>query len=146
MSETPRPSSKNRRNPERRLTPRAGTGGAIWYVLGFMLLLAIAQAFFYQMQGGETISYSDFKNLVRQDKVQEITLSDERVRGLQRRYVEVWADRLRELHDGLGPDRARAMAHAAFGLLNSTPHSAVLPEDEMREILEQMAAGALGLR
>src|SRR6476620_10309264 len=82
MSETPRPSSKNRRNPERRLTPRAGTGGAIWYVLGFMLLLAIAQAFFYQMQGGETISYSDFKNLVRQDKVQEITLSDERVRGL----------------------------------------------------------------
>jgi AcrR family transcriptional regulator len=70
----------------------------------------------------------------------------ERVRGLQRRYVEVWADRLRELHDGLSPDRARAMSHAAFGMLNSTPHSAVLPEAEMREILEQMAAGALGLR
>jgi cell division protease FtsH len=64
------------------MTPRPGTGGAIWYVLGFMLLLAIAQAFFYQVQGGETISYSDFKNLVRQDKVQEVTLSDERVRGL----------------------------------------------------------------
>ena len=64
------------------MAPRPGAGGAIWYVLGFMLLLALAQAFFYQMQGGETISYSDFKNDVRQDKVQEVTISEERVRGL----------------------------------------------------------------
>ena len=41
---------------------------------------------------------------------------------------------------------ANARGIAVVGLLNSTPHSAVLPEDEMREILEQMAAGALGLR
>ena len=27
------------------------------------------------------------------------------------------------------------MAHAAFGLINSTPHSAVLPEAEMRAML-----------
>jgi cell division protease FtsH len=82
MADTPRPPTRNRRSGDRRLSPRPGAGGAIWYVLGFMLLLALAQAFFYQVQGGETISYSDFKNYVRQDRVQEVTLSDERVRGL----------------------------------------------------------------
>ena len=43
------------------------------------------------------------------------------------------------------PKRSRAMAHAAFGLINSTPHSARLPEPEMGAMLEQMAVGALGL-
>ena len=33
----------------------------MWYVLGFLLLLALAQAFFSQIQTGETVSYSDFK-------------------------------------------------------------------------------------
>jgi cell division protease FtsH len=81
MADTPRPPARNRRTGERRVNPRS-PGSAIWYVLGFMLLLAVAQAFFYQMQGGETISYSDFKNLIREDKVQEVTLSEEHVRGL----------------------------------------------------------------
>ena len=35
------------------------------------------------------------------------------------------------------------MAHATFGLINSTPHSAVLPEPEMGAMLEGMAARAL---
>jgi AcrR family transcriptional regulator len=69
----------------------------------------------------------------------------ERVRTLQRRYVDVWADRLRELHPDLDATRARAMAHATFGLLNSTPHSAMLPEPEMGATLEEMAARALSL-
>ena len=67
----------------------------------------------------------------------------EKVRSLQRRYVDVWADRLREVHDGLTPRRARAMAHAAFGLINSTPHSAMLPEPEMASVLKGMALRAL---
>jgi cell division protease FtsH len=54
----------------------------VWYVLGFLLLLALAQAFFYQLQGGETIPYSEFKTLVRQDRVQEVTLGEDRIRGL----------------------------------------------------------------
>ena len=45
----------------------------------------------------------------------------EQVRSLQREYVDVWAAQLRRLHRGLHTDRARAMAHAAFGLINSTP-------------------------
>ena len=69
----------------------------------------------------------------------------ERVRGLQRRYVGLWASRLCEVHEGLPPKRARAMAHAAFGMLNSTPHSAMLPEPEMSGVLEEMALRALGL-
>lgn len=69
----------------------------------------------------------------------------ERVRGLQRRYVELWARRLREVRPGLTAKRARAMAHATFGLLNSTPHSAMLPEPEMRALLTAMAQHALSL-
>ena len=69
----------------------------------------------------------------------------ERVRSLQRRYVGVWADRLREVHPGLSPKQARAAAHAAFGLINSTPHSARLPEEEMRTLLASMALRALGV-
>ena len=67
----------------------------------------------------------------------------ERVRDLQRRYVELWVDQLREVHRGLPADRARAMSHAVFGLLNSTPHSALVSEAEMRSMLEQMALAAL---
>lgn len=68
----------------------------------------------------------------------------ERVRTLQREYVEVWATGLQQAHDGLGVARARAMAHATFGLINSTPHSALLPEPEMRDLLTGMALDALG--
>lgn len=69
----------------------------------------------------------------------------ERVRTLQRRYVELWAGRIREVHPALTPARARATAHAAFGLLNSTPHSAMLPEPEMRALLTDMALRSLAL-
>ena len=69
----------------------------------------------------------------------------ERVRTLQREYVELWADRLREVHVGLEPDRARAMSHAAFGLINSTPHSGLLPDGDMSLLLRQMALQSLGI-
>lgn len=67
----------------------------------------------------------------------------EQVRSLQRRYVELWVDQLRQLHRGLPAKKARAMAHATFGLLNSTPHSAMLSVPEMRAMLERMAMSAL---
>jgi AcrR family transcriptional regulator len=67
----------------------------------------------------------------------------ERVRHLQREYVDVWATQLRRLHRGLHTDRARAMAHAAFGLINSTPHSGLIPDEAMRVVLHRMALGAL---
>ena len=69
----------------------------------------------------------------------------EQVRTLQRKYVDVWAGRLRELHPDLTMDRARAMSHAAFGLINSTPHSGLLPDEDMHHLLADMALRALSL-
>ena len=69
----------------------------------------------------------------------------EQVRALQRAYVDVWATQLQAVHPGLGREQARSMAHAAFGLINSTPHSALLPDPAMGELLHRMALGALGL-
>ncbi|GAA2771740.1 TetR/AcrR family transcriptional regulator [Nonomuraea dietziae] len=58
------------------------------------------------------------------------------IRRLQRLYVEEWVTVLAELHPGCPPPRLRAATHAAFGLLNSTPHSAgELPPEAMREVL-----------
>lgn len=69
----------------------------------------------------------------------------ERVRSLQRSYVDLWAAQLRGVHPGLARREATARVHAAFGLLNSTPHSAFLPEPQMREMLQDMAVRALGV-
>jgi AcrR family transcriptional regulator len=44
-----------------------------------------------------------------------------RIRRLQRLYVEEWVEVLTALHDGLSDGEARVLAHAAFGLMNSTP-------------------------
>jgi cell division protease FtsH len=54
---------------------------AVWYVLAFLLLLALGQAFFFTLQSGRTIQYSEFKNLVRSGKVQEVIVAEDRVRG-----------------------------------------------------------------
>ena len=66
-----------------------------------------------------------------------------RVRRLQRRYVEVWVDVLDQLHPGDDAPACRARAHAVFGLINSTPHSAGrLPRPEMATLLAGMAWAA----
>ena len=43
------------------------------------------------------------------------------IRRLQRLYVEEWVSVLATLRPGLEPAEARVLAHAAFGLMNSTP-------------------------
>lgn len=55
-----------------------------------------------------------------------------------------WVSVLRSLNSGLAESDARVMAHAAFGLLNSTPHSTKTAEQEAsREVLRAMTAAAL---
>ncbi|GAB7143719.1 SACE_7040 family transcriptional regulator [Mycobacterium riyadhense] len=49
--------------------------------------------------------------------------AERQVRKAQRQYVELWVGTLRELNPALAEADARLMAHAVFGLLNSTPHS-----------------------
>ena len=53
----------------------------MWYVLGLLLLLALGQAFFFSIQSGRTIPYSEFKGMVRDGKVQEVVVAEDRVRG-----------------------------------------------------------------
>ena len=69
----------------------------------------------------------------------------ERVRALQRAYVDVWATQLRRLDPSLSPETSRTRAHVLFGLLNSTPHAGRLPDPLMHDVLRDMAHGALGL-
>jgi AcrR family transcriptional regulator len=69
----------------------------------------------------------------------------ERVRHLQREYVDLWAAQLRGRHPRLSRNEARSMAHATFGLLNSTPHSRQLPDEAMRSLLREMALRSLGV-
>jgi AcrR family transcriptional regulator len=67
------------------------------------------------------------------------------VRRAQRQYVETWVDVLRRLSADLDENEARLMAHATFGLLNSTPHS-VKPgarRDASRAVLRAMTLAAL---
>ncbi|MFF2273106.1 TetR/AcrR family transcriptional regulator [Agromyces sp. NPDC058136] len=70
------------------------------------------------------------------------------VRLLQRRYVELWVDVLARLRPDRAETELRVRAHAAFGLLNSTPHSARIPgrrpaDGTVRGILEEMAWASL---
>jgi AcrR family transcriptional regulator len=66
-----------------------------------------------------------------------------RVRGLQRRYVEIWVEVIRKAHPDLAEPTARAAAHAVFGLINSTPHSRHLDRGQMAGLLYRMAVAAL---
>ena len=72
------------------------------------------------------------------------TAAQRQVRRAQRRYVEIWVSALRALDPRLGEDQARVMAHAAFGLLNSTPHSMKPASPEgSRDVLRAMTIAAL---
>ncbi len=65
------------------------------------------------------------------------------VRRLQRAYVEVWVAVLARLHPAAGAAACRARAHAVFGLINSTPHSAGrVARSAMADLLAGMAEAA----
>lgn len=70
------------------------------------------------------------------------------VRRAQRQYVEVWVGVLREVEPQLAETDARLMAHAAFGLLNSTPHS-LKPANSLaarsRAVMRAMTVAALSV-
>jgi AcrR family transcriptional regulator len=67
-----------------------------------------------------------------------------RVRALQRAYVEVWEDAIARAGTPRSPDEVRVAAHAAFGLMNSTPRSAVhAPPETAATVLTSMVVAAL---
>lgn len=69
------------------------------------------------------------------------------VRRAQRSYLETWVEVLARLDPHLAEDDARVMAHAVFGLLNSTAHSIKTPgersTDRSRDVLRAMTRAAL---
>ncbi|MDV8149420.1 TetR/AcrR family transcriptional regulator [Arthrobacter sp. B10-11] len=82
----------------------------------------------------------DFSNLSDDDQAE--------VRTLQRNYVELWVEVLQALHAGTDTAELRMRAHAAFGLINSTPHSVRshgrrVAAKSARPLLESMALAAL---
>ncbi|GAB3016074.1 SACE_7040 family transcriptional regulator [Mycobacterium bourgelatii] len=77
--------------------------------------------------------------------------AERQVRKAQRQYVEVWVSVLREVHPDLAEADARLMAHAVFGLLNSTPHSMKSAESKparavrSRAVMKAMTVAALAV-
>src|SRR6266705_3331945 len=70
--------------------------------------------------------------------------SRRQIRRLQRLYVEVWVDVLTALRPELTAPEARVLAHAAFGLMNSTPFLGGEVDRERRaELLRAATLGAL---
>src|SRR5918996_1107510 len=59
-------------------------GGAIWYVLGFLFLMVLAQAWFLAPSGRQ-LPYSEFKQLVRSGQVAEITVGEQSIHGVLKR-------------------------------------------------------------
>jgi cell division protease FtsH len=65
---------------ERRSLGPTRPGGAVWYILGLLFLLALAQAWF-MAPAGRQISYSEFKQAVRSGQVAEVFVGDQTIRG-----------------------------------------------------------------
>jgi AcrR family transcriptional regulator len=70
-----------------------------------------------------------------------------RVRLLQRTYVEIWVETLREVHPEMSAEAARIAVHGVFGLLNSTPYSTGSGDSDAvgADVLRRMALAALGV-
>jgi cell division protease FtsH len=84
---TPGLNPRDKRPGERRALPRPGRpGGAVWYVLGFLMLMALAQVWFMP-PAGRSISYSEFKAAVRGGQVAEVTVGEQAIRGIYTRDV-----------------------------------------------------------
>jgi AcrR family transcriptional regulator len=81
-----------------------------------------------------TVQFRDLRSLSERDR--------HTVRRLQRSYVELWVQAISAV---VGADEvhARSAAHAVFGLINSTPHSARLSRGDMADQLRRMALAAL---
>ncbi len=66
------------------------------------------------------------------------------IRQLQRRYVEEWVGVLIRVRPELSDADARVLAHAAFGLMNSTPYiGGALGRERRAELLREATLAAL---
>ncbi len=73
-----------RTSGERRTLGSGRPSGAVWYILGLLFLLALAQAWF-MAPSGRQISYSEFKQAVRAGQVAEVFVGEQTIRGTYKR-------------------------------------------------------------
>jgi AcrR family transcriptional regulator len=114
---------------ERELTAAADPAAALPGLVGFHVSFALANPALITVQE---------RNLANLTEPARRT-----VRALQRRYVELWVAAIRAAVPEQTEPAARAAAHAVFGLINSTPHSAHLDSAQMAELLNRMSLAAL---
>lgn len=82
------------------------------------------------------VQEQDFSNL---DEAQA-----KQLRRLQRKYVEVWVAQILIARKGVSIDAARTMAHAVFGMLNSTPRiNSDQKKDTVATLMKGLAERAL---
>src|SRR5439155_2973971 len=78
------PKSPSRFSPrgDRRGQRPLGTrpASSLWYGLAFLLLLGLAQMY-YLAPAGQNIAYSDFKALVKNGQVADVTVGEQTIRG-----------------------------------------------------------------
>jgi cell division protease FtsH len=77
-----RPAPPNPRGGDRRGTSRLTSrpSSPLWYGLALLLVLGVAQAY-YMTPPGRSIPYSEFKQLVKNGEVAEISIGDQAIRG-----------------------------------------------------------------
>ena len=114
---------------KRRLTAAADDDAALEALVGWHIDFALEHKALIVVQDRDWASLPDEAR--------------ERVRSLQRAYVGLWVAALQRVRPDVDARLGQAAAHAVFGLLNSTPHSARLREDRMRTLLTVMARDAL---
>src|SRR5580765_8655892 len=82
MASPKQPPRSNPRGGDRR-GPRPTVqrpGSSLWYGLAFLLVLGFAQLYFMTPQG-RSIPYSEFKGLVKDAQVVEVTITEQVIRG-----------------------------------------------------------------
>jgi cell division protease FtsH len=78
-------------NPTPRLNPRGGDRrgqrppaqrpvSSLWYALAFLMLLGVAQLYF-MTPPGRSVPYSEFKAMLEEDRIEEVTISEQAIRG-----------------------------------------------------------------
>ncbi len=79
---TPKPGGPrfNPRGGDRRGPMVTRPGSSLWYALGFVLLLGLAQMYFLT-PGGRPLPYSEFKTLLKNGQIVEVTVGEQTIRG-----------------------------------------------------------------
>jgi len=81
MAQRPTPRFNPRGGDRRGQRPSPPRGASsLWYGLAFLVLLGLAQVYF-MAPAGRSIPYSEFKNLLKEGQVAEVTIGEQQIHG-----------------------------------------------------------------